>query len=43
MIRHLILPAVFLSMCLLGGLIVSQEQAPSSTAYMAVSFADIFH
>ncbi|MDG1581570.1 hypothetical protein [Pseudomonas sp. GOM6] len=42
MLRYLTLPALFLGMCLLGGLIVSQEHAPHSPPHMAVTLNDIF-
>ncbi len=42
MLRYLVLPGLFLGMCLLGGLIVSQEQAPHSPPHMVVSLNDIF-
>lgn len=42
MLRYLALPALFLGMCLLGGLIVSQEHAPQTPPYMVVSLNDVF-
>ena len=42
MLRYLVLPGLFLGMCLLGGLIVSQERPVTPSAQMAVSLNDIF-
>jgi hypothetical protein len=44
MLRHLVLPGLFLGMCLLAGLIVQQERpAPAfGPSHMAVSLNDVF-
>lgn len=42
MLRYLVLPGLFLSMCLLGAVIVSQERPATPSAQMAVSLNDLF-